>query len=69
MVGLDSSSFHGVLLEGTRANQRTPSAMINGPAAMNQRGPYFAARLPNRAEKKIRKREPGIPPAPAAAAL
>jgi len=35
---------------------------------MNQRGPYFAARLPKRAEKKIRKSVPGIPASPAAAA-
>ena len=43
--------------------------MIAGPTAMKMRGPYFAARLPNRGEKKIRKSDPGIPAAPAAAAV
>ena len=43
--------------------------MITGPTAMKIRGPYFAARLPNLGEKKIRKIEPGIPAAPAAAAV
>src|SRR2546427_387170 len=42
--------------------------MMTGPTAMNTRGPYFAARLPNRGEKKMRNMEPGIPAAPAAAA-
>src|ERR1700704_6295216 len=62
-------SLQGVLLLGTRANHRTPRAMITGPIAMNQRGPYLAASIPNRAEKKIKKSDPGIPPAPAAAAV
>src|SRR5438046_1878551 len=53
----------------TRAYDSTPRARISGPTAMNTRGPYFAARLPNRGEKKIRNREPGIPAAPAAAAV
>src|ERR1700674_3895011 len=69
VLGSAGRSRHGMLLLGTRANHRTASAMIKGPMAMNQRGPYFAARLPNRAEKKIRKRERGIPAAPAAAAV
>src|SRR5436190_4939332 len=69
VLGLPGSSFHGVLVAGTRAYQSTPRAMISGPTAMNTRGPYFAARLPNRGEKKIRNREPGIPAAPAAAAV
>src|SRR6266704_5389843 len=63
------TSFHGVLDDGTRANHRTPSAMMSGPTAMKMRGPYLAARLPNRGEKKIRKIDPGIPAAPAAAAV
>ena len=42
--------------------------MIAGPTAMNTRGPYLAARLPKRLEKKMRKSVPGIPAAPAAAA-
>src|ERR1700682_4599924 len=69
VLGSAGWSRHGVLWLGTRANHRTPSAMIRGPMAMNQRGPYFAARLPNRAEEKIKKREPGIPAARAAAAV
>ena len=43
--------------------------MIEGPTVMKIRGPYLAARLPNRREKKIRNSEPGIPVAPAAAAV
>jgi len=42
--------------------------MIKGPTAMKNRGPYFAARRPKRGDPKIRKRVPGIPAAPAAAA-
>ena len=69
VLGSAGWSFHGVLMLGTRANQRTPSAMIAGPSAMNHLGPKRAERLPKRREKKIRKREPGIPAAPAAAAV
>src|SRR6266851_3041650 len=61
------TSFHGWLLAGTRTYQSTPRAMITGPAAMKNRGPYFAARRPKRGEPKIKKREPGMPAAPAAA--
>src|SRR5439155_15515 len=68
VLGLSGISLHGVLLAGTRANHSTPTAMIRGPAAMKIRGPYLAAKLPNRLEKKIRNRLPGIPAAPAAAA-
>ena len=68
-AGFPGVSCQGVLLDGTRENHRTPRAISTGPAAMNQRGPYFAARLPKRAEKKIRKSVPGIPPRPAAAAV
>ena len=68
MPGLFGSNFHGVLVAGTRTYQSTPRAMITGPAAMKARAPYFAARLPNRRDRKIRKSEPGIPAAPAAAA-
>ena len=42
--------------------------MIAGPTAMNIRGPYLEARLPNLPEKKMRNNVPGIPAAPAAAA-
>jgi len=63
------SSLQGVLDAGTRAHHRTPIAISTGPTAMKIRGPYLAARLPNLGEKKIRKREPGMPAAPAAAAV
>ena len=69
MLGLAGSSFQGVLDDGTRANHKTPRAMIAGPTAMKMRGPYFAARLPNRGEKKMRNSVPGMPAAPAAAAV
>src|SRR6266852_9390555 len=69
VAGFCGSRCQGMLVAGTRAYHRTPSAMISGPTAMKMRGPYLAARLPNRDEKKIRKIEPGMPAAPAAAAV
>src|ERR1700716_1941108 len=39
VLGSPSCNRHGVLSVGTRANHRTPTAMITGPIAMNQRGP------------------------------
>ena len=60
---------HAALVDGMRANQSTPSAMMAGPIAMNQRGPYRLARLPKRDEPKIKKNVPGIPASPAPAAV
>src|SRR5579864_4166109 len=64
-----STRCQPVLEAGKRAYQSTPSAMIAGPIAMNQRGPYLPARAPNREDPKIKKRKPGTPAMPAAAAL
>src|SRR5205814_10103403 len=66
--GLPGMKCQGVLLAGIRANQRAASAMIAGPSAMNQRGPYRLAKLPKREEPKMRKKVPGIPASPAPAA-
>src|SRR2546428_13492036 len=69
VAGLPGWKCQGALVAGMRANQSTPSAMIAGPTAMNQRGPYLAAKLPKRAEKKIRNSVPGMPARPAPAAV
>src|ERR1700694_1269279 len=66
--GSPGLSNHAALLTGTRLNQSTPSPAIAGPIAMNQRGPNRPAREPKRAARKMRKSDPGMPPAPAAAA-
>src|SRR6202165_4846288 len=67
--GLCGTRCQGVVVAGMRAYQRTPSAMIAGPTAMNQRDPIRPASPPNRAERKVMKSEPGMPASPAAAAV
>src|SRR5438128_579006 len=62
VAGLPGWKCQGALVAGMRANQSTPTAM-------NQRGPYLAAKLPKRAEKKIRNSVPGMPARPAPAAV
>src|SRR5450759_837733 len=69
VLGSPERRRQGVLVTGTRASQRTPSALIAGPTARKRRGPWRAGRAPKRREKKMRRREPGIAPAPAAAAV
>ena len=68
VIGLVSEGKATAIGISTRAYHSTPTAMITGPTAMKIRGPYFAARLPKRGEKKIRNSDPGMPAAPAAAA-
>src|SRR2546428_10887765 len=66
--GLFGSSFHGVLVAGTRTYQSTPSAMITGPAVMNKRAPHLADKPPNRSDREMRNSEPQIPAPPPATA-
>src|SRR5256886_16920420 len=60
VAGLPGWKCQGALVAGMRANQSTPSAMMAGPNAMNQRGPYFAGKTPQTAQEEMRDSGPGV---------
>src|SRR5438105_14622691 len=66
--GSPGTNTQAGLVGGTRANQRTPIAMSSGPTLMKIFGPNHPASAPNRVERKTRRRPPGMPASPAAAA-
>src|SRR5258708_18955981 len=67
--GSSNAKRQGLVVAGTRAYQRMPSAMIAGPTLMNTRGPYVAASAPNRELRKTRNSPDGMNASPAAAAV
>ena len=54
---------------GTRAHHSVPSAISNGPASRNPRGPRRPAIVPTRAESSVSRMPAGTPMAPAASAV
>ena len=45
--------IHGALLDGIRANQASPAAMISGPATRNGRAPIRPATVPTGADRTV----------------
>src|SRR5437867_4759164 len=53
-AGAIDPNTHPWVVEGIRANHRTPRPITAGPAAMKMREPYRAASFPNRVENRAR---------------